>query len=192
MQTSLWLGSLGIERNSDDYFAMLVMNHILGGGPASRLFMNLREDKGYTYGVYSSFTGTTFPGVVVASTDVRTEVTEGAMHELDLELQRIANEPVSEVELTNARRALIGRFALSLDSPASLMGNLATQKIYKLPEDYWDTYPQRVEAIKPADIQRVAKKYYDRDHLQIVAVGDAKQVSEVLKKYGTVEPATSM
>lgn len=192
VQTSLWLGSLGIERNSDDYFAMLVMNHILGGGPASRLFMNLREDKGYTYGVYSSFTGTTFPGVVVASTDVRTDVTEGAMRELALELQRIANEPVSEVELTNARRALIGRFALSLDSPASLMGNLATQKIYRLPDDYWDTYPQRVEAIKPADIQRVAKKYYDRDHLQIVAVGDAKQVGEVLKKYGTVEPATPM
>lgn len=192
VQTSLWVGSIGIERNSDDYFAVLVMNHILGGGPASRLFMNLREDKGYTYGVYSSFTGTTFPGVVVASTDVRTEVTEGAMHELALELQRIANEPVTETELTNARRALVGRFALSLDSPASLMGNLATQKIYKLPADYWDTYPQRVEAITPADIQRVARKYYDRDHLQIVAVGDAKQVGKVLEKYGTVESGASM
>jgi zinc protease len=130
--------------------------------------------------------------VVVASTDVRTDVTEGAMHELDLELQRIANEPVTETELTNARRALIGRFALSLDSPASLMGNLATQKIYKLPAEYWDTYPQRVAAITPADIQRVAKKYYDRGRLQIVAVGDAKQVGKVLEKYGTVEPATSM
>ncbi|HEY0684286.1 MAG TPA: pitrilysin family protein [Steroidobacter sp.] len=192
VQTSLWVGSLGIERDHDDYFAMLVMNHILGGGPASRLFMNLREDKGYTYGVYSSFTGTTFPGVVVASTDVRTAVTEGAMHELSLELQRIANEPVSAQELTNARRALIGRFALSLDSPASLMGNLATQKIYRLPADYWDTYPKRVEAVTPADIQRVAKKYYDRERLQIVAVGDAKEVGKVLEKYGTVEPASAM
>jgi zinc protease len=192
VQTSLWVGAMGIERNSDDYFAMLVMNHILGGGPASRLFMNLREDKGYTYGVYSSFTGTTFPGVVVASTDVRTAVTEGAMHELSSELQRIASEPVSAQELTNARRALIGRFALSLDSPQSLMSNLATQKIYRLPADYWDTYPQRVEAITPADIQRVAKKYYDRDRLQIVAVGDAKEVSKVLEKYGTVEPASTM
>ena len=83
MQTSLWLGGLGIERNSADYFAVLVMNHILGGGPASRLFVNLREDKGYTYGVYSTFTARPFPGVMVASTDVRTAVTEGAMHELD-------------------------------------------------------------------------------------------------------------
>lgn len=192
VQTSLWVGAMGIERDSDDYFAVLVMNHILGGGPASRLFMNLREDKGYTYGVYSTFTGTTFPGVVVATTDVRTSVTEGAMHELNAELQRIASEPVSEQELTNARRALIGRFALSLDSPQSLMGNLATQKIYRLPADYWDTYPQRVEAVTPAEIQRVAKKYYDRDRLQIVAVGDAKEVSKVLEKYGTVEPASPM
>lgn len=192
VQTSLWVGSMGIERDSDDYFAVLVMNHILGGGPASRLFMNLREDKGYTYGIYSSFTGTTFPGVVVATTDVRTAVTEGALQELSLELQRIANEPVSEQELINARRALIGRFALSLDSPQSLMSNLATQKIYGLPADYWDTYPQRVEAVTPADIQRVAKKYYDRERLQIVAVGDASQVGEVLEKYGKVEPATPM
>ena len=192
VQTSLWMGAMGIERNNDDYFALLVMNHILGGGPASRLFMNLREDKGYTYGVYSSFSGTTFPGVVVASTDVRTAVTEGAMRELSSELQRIANEPVSAQELTNARRALIGRFALSLDAPSALMGNLATQKIYGLPTDYWDTYPQRVEAITPADIQRVAKKYYATGRLQIVAVGDAKELNKVLAKYGTVEPAAEM
>lgn len=192
VQTSLWMGAIGIERNSDDYFAVLVMNHILGGGPASRLFMNLREDKGYTYGVYSSFTGTTFPGVVVASTDVRTAVTEGAMQELSMELRRIANEPVTAQELTNARRALIGRFALSLDAPQALMSNLATQKIYGMPADYWDTYPQRVEAITPADIQRVAKKYYDAGRLQIVAVGDAKALSPVLGKYGTVEPASPM
>jgi zinc protease len=192
VQTSLWMGAMGIERDSEDYFPVLVMNHILGGGPASRLFMNLREDKGYTYGVYSSFTGSTFPGVVVASTDVRTAVTEGALHELSLELQRIAQEPVSAQELTNARRALIGRFALSLDAPQALMSNLATQKIYGLPADYWDTYPQRVEAVTPADIQRVARKYYDTGRLQIVAVGDAKELNKVLAKYGTVEPASEI
>jgi predicted Zn-dependent peptidase len=187
VQTSLWLGGLGIERNSEDYFAVLMMNHILGGGPASRLFVNLREDKGYTYGVFSSFTGSTFPGVMVASTDVRTAVTEGAMHELIAELQRIASEPVPAQELNNARRALIGRFALSLDAPAALMSNLATQKVYGLPANYWDTYPQKVEAVTPADIQRVAKKYYDAARLQIVAVGDEAAVRKVLEKYGTVE-----
>ncbi|HEY7639425.1 MAG TPA: pitrilysin family protein [Steroidobacteraceae bacterium] len=187
VQTSLWIGGLGIDRRSDDYFAMLVMNHILGGGPASRLFINLREDKGYTYGVYSFFNGSRFPGVVLASTDVRTPVTDGALQELMGELRRIGNEPVSDAELKNAKRALIGGFALSLDSPQTLIANLATQKIYDLPPGYWDEYPQHVEAITAADVQRVARKYYDSGKLQIVAVGDAKEVKPVLEKYGTVE-----
>lgn len=189
VQTSLWVGGLGIERRNDDYFAMLVMNHILGGGPASRLFINLREDKGYTYGVYSFFNGSRFPGVVLASTDVRSAVTDGALQELMGELRRIGTEPVPDNELKNAKRALIGGFALSLESPQTLIGNLATQKIYGLPPDYWDTYPQRVEAISAADVQRVAKKYYDASKLQIIAVGDAKEVKKVLEKYGTVETA---
>lgn len=189
VQTSLWLGGLGIERNSEDYFPVLVMNHILGGGPASRLFVNLREDKGYTYGVYSSFTGSTFPGVVVASTDVRTAVTEGALHELTAEIERIIEEPVHGPELKNAKRALIGRFALSLDAPRALIANLATQKIYGLPEDYWDTYPQHVDAVTAEDIRRVAKKYYAADRLQIVAVGDGASVRKALEKYGAVETA---
>lgn len=187
VQTSLRIGTLGIERASDDYFALLVMNHILGGGPASRLFTNLREDKGYTYGVSSTFTGSTFPGYIVASTDVRTEVTEGAMRELFNELRRIAAEPVSKQELDNAQRALIGRFALSLDSPASLIANLATQKIYGFPDDYWDTYPQHVEQVTPKDIQEVAKRYLAADRLQIVAVGDSKVLREIMDDYGAIQ-----
>jgi predicted Zn-dependent peptidase len=189
VQTSLWLGGLGIERNSEDYFAVLVMNHIFGGGPASRLFLNLREDKGYTYGVYSSFTGSRFPGVVVASTDVRSSATEGALQELSSEIRRIIAEPPSAQELANAKRALIGRFALSLDSPQALIANLATQKLYGLPADYWDLYPQHVEAITPADVQRVGRKYYDPERLQIVAVGDGAFVRKALERYGEVEPA---
>jgi len=189
VQTSLWVGGLGIERDSEDYFAVLVMNHILGGGPASRLFINLREDKGYTYGVSSAFTGSTFPGIMVASTDVRTAVTEGALHELMAEITRIGTEPVSEIELKNAKRALVGRFARSLDSPQALIANVATQKIYGLPDDYWDMYPRHVEAITPADVQRVARKYYDPQRLQIIAVGDGASVRKVLAKYGEVEGA---
>lgn len=187
VQTTLRVGSLGIERTSEDYFALLVTNYILGGGPASRLFANLREDKGYTYGVSSGFSGSTFPGIVITSTDVRTEVTEGAMRELVKELRRLAEEPVSQEDLKNAQRALIGRFALSLDSPQTLLSNLATQKIYGFPDDYWDTYPKHVEAITPKDILRVAKKYYDPERLQIVAVGDAKSVRPILEKYASIE-----
>ncbi|HEX7116797.1 MAG TPA: pitrilysin family protein [Steroidobacter sp.] len=191
VQTSLWVGTLGIERRSPDYFAVLLMNHILGGGPASRLFLNLREDKGYTYGVSSSFSGSKFPGVMVASTAVRTEVTGPALAEMLAELERIATEPVSAEELKNAKRALIGRFALSLESPQAQISNVATRKIYDLPENYWDTYPQKVDAVTAEDILRVARKYYARERLQIVAVGDGSSVRSVLEKYGKVESPSS-
>ncbi len=191
VQTTLRIGALGIERRSDDYFAMVVMNHILGGGPASRLFMNLREDKGYTYSASSTFTGSTFPGIVMAATDVRTEVTEGAMHELMKEFERLAEEPVSKTELDNAKRALVGRFALSLDSPQALLSNLATQKIYGFPDDYWDTYPKHIDEVTAKDIQRVAKKYYAPDRLQFVAVGDASSVREVLEQYGELDKSVA-
>jgi zinc protease len=192
VQTSLLLGGLGIERNNPDYFAMLVMNHILGGGPASRLFMNLREDKGYTYSASSEFDGSSFPGIVLTETDVRNQVTEGALHELQVELDRIRTQPVSDKELENAKHALIGRFALSLESPRALVSNLATQKLYGLPENYWDTYPQQVEAITAEDIKRVASKYYRADRLQVVAVGDAATVRKTLEKYGDVETPSAV
>ena len=187
VQTVLQLGTLGIERTSPDYFGMLVMNRIFGGGPSARLFMNLREDKGYTYGAYSSFGGSKFPGTVLASSEVRTDVTDGAMKEFMYEINRIRDEKVSAVELENSKRAIIGSFALSLEQPQALLQNIITQKLYDLPSDYWDTYPQRVMAINADDVQNIAKKYLDTRHLQIVAVGDASKVRAPLSKYGTLE-----
>ena len=103
------------------------------------------------------------------------------------ELNRLRNEPVSAEELDNAKRAIVGSFALSLEQPATLLQNSITQKLYNLPADYWDTYPQKVAAITAADVQRVAQKYIDLGHLQVVAVGDATKAREVLGKYGKVE-----
>src|SRR5687767_15522161 len=187
VQTVLQLGTLGIERNSPDYFSLLLADKILGGGPAARLFLNLREDKGYTYGAYSSFGGSRFRGTWLSSSEVRTDVTEGAMKEFMFELKRLRDEKVSVAELDNAKRAIVGSFALSLEQPQSLLQNIITQKLYNLPADYWDTYPQKVAAITAADVQRVAQKYIDLGHLQVVAVGDASKAREVLAKYGKVE-----
>lgn len=187
VQTVLQLGNLGIERTSEDYLSLLVMNQILGGGPAARLFLNLREDKGYTYGAYSNFGGSKFRGTVVSSSEVRTDVTEGAMKEFMYELKRIRDEKVSAVELENAKRAIVGGFALSLEQPQTLLQNIVTQKLYNLPANYWDVYPQKVEAITAEDVQRVAQKYVDLSHLQIVAVGDASKTRTVLAKFGAIE-----
>jgi predicted Zn-dependent peptidase len=187
VQTVLQLGTLGIERTSPDYFAVLLADRVLGGGPSGRLFLNLREDKGYTYGAYSGFGGSKFRGTWVSSSEVRTDVTEGAMKEFMYELNRLRNEKVPADELQNAKSAIIGGFALSLDQPQSLLQNIITQKLYGLPADYWDTYPQNVMAITAEDVQRVAQKYIDLGHLQVVAVGDATKAREVLGKYGKVE-----
>ena len=187
VQTVLQLGTLGIERTSPDYFAVLMADRVLGGGPSGRLFLNLREDKGYTYGAYSGFGGSKFRGTWISSSEVRTDVTEGAMKEFMYELNRMRNEKVPADELENAKRAIIGSFALSLEQPQSLLQNVITQKLYNLPVDYWDTYPQKVSAITADDVQRVAQKYLDLGHLQVVAVGDAAKAREVLSKYGKVE-----
>lgn len=187
VQTVLQLGTLGIERTSPDYFAVLLADRVLGGGPSARLFLNLREDKGYTYGAYSNFGGSKFRGTWVSSSEVRTDVTEGAMKEFMYELNRMRTDLVSAEELDNAKRAIIGSFALSLEQPAFLLQNIITQKLYNLPADYWDTYPQKVSAITAQDVQRAAQKYIDLGHLQVVAVGDAAKAREILGKYGKVE-----
>ena len=187
VQTVLQLGTLGIERTSPDYFAVLLADRVLGGGPSARLFMNLREDKGYTYGAYSNFGGSKFRGTWVSSSEVRTDVTEGAMKEFMYELNRLRNDTVGADELDNAKRSIIGSFALSLEQPQALLQNIITQKIYNLPADYWDTYPQKVSAITPADVQRAAQSYLDLGHLQVVAVGDASKARDVLTKYGKVQ-----
>ncbi len=187
VQTVLQLGNLGIERTNPDYFTVAVMNEILGGGPQARLFMNLREDKGYTYGAYSSFGGSKYRGTVVSSSEVRTDVTEGAMKEFMYELNRIRDEKASATDLENAKRSLVGSFALSLEQPTALLQNLVVQKLYDMPADYWDTYPAKIMAITADDVQRVAQKYIDMGHLQVVAVGDANKTRSILAKYGTVQ-----
>jgi predicted Zn-dependent peptidase len=187
VQTVLQLGNLGIERNNADYFSLLLADRILGGGPAARLFLNLREDKGYTYGAYSNFGGSKFRGTWVSSSEVRTDVTEGAMKEFMYELKRLREEKVTAEELDNAKRAIVGSFALSLEQTQFLLQNIITQKLYDLPADYWDAYPQKVAAITAEDIQNIAQKYIDLDHLQIVAVGDASKARDILAKYGKVE-----
>ncbi len=185
-QTNLILGNLSIERDDPDYYALDVMNQVLGGGASARLFLNLREDKGYTYGAYSGFSAARYRGVFRASTEVQTDVTKGSMDELMYEFKRIRDEKIPADEFDRAKRTIVGSFALQLESPQSLLGNMITQKIYNLPADYWDTYPQKIAAVTVDDAQRVAKKYLDLTKLQIVAVGDAKRIAGVMKPFGDV------
>jgi len=187
VQTSLIMGNIAIDRRDPDYFVMVALNQVLGGGGAGRLFKNLREEKGYTYGAFSSFSARKFPGPWNASAEVRTEVTDGALSEFIKELQRMRDQPVSEQELDDAKRAIVASFALSLESPDDLLNYALTRKIYSLPEDYWDAYPAKLMAVTAPDIQRVARKYIDPQTMQIIAVGDGSKIRTILEKYGPIE-----
>lgn len=187
VQTTLALGNIAIDRRSTDYMAMVVMNHVIGGGASSRLFLNLREEKGYTYGVYSDFSALRYPGPWRAGGSMRTEVTEAALEEFFNEFQRIREQKVSTEELDASKRAIVASFALSLEQPARVLGFAVTSKQYGFPADYWDTYPARILAVSADDIQRVARKYVNPETLQLVAVGDASKIKSPLEKYGAVE-----
>ncbi len=186
VQTSLMMGNLAIDRASPDYIALTVMNRVLGGGPASRLFTNLREEKSYTYGAYSGFEASELVGPWLANSEVRTAVTEGAMTEFLKELNRIRDEKVGAAELEQAQHSIVSKFALSLEQPGEVLSYATTRKRFGLPDNYWETYPARIAAITPDDIERVAKKYIVPANMQIVAVGDASKIKAVMEKYGDV------
>ena len=187
VQTTIALGNIAIDRRSPDYIPLVVMNHILGGGAAARLFLNLREEKGYTYGVYSDFTALRYAGPWRAGGNMRTEVTAAAVDEFFYEIRRIRAERVPDTELADTKRAITARFALSLEQPTGVLAFAMVRKLYGFPPDYWDNYPAKVMAVTAADVQRVARKYLDPETMQLVAVGDAGKIKPALEKYGPVE-----
>lgn len=187
VQTTLYVGNHAIDRVSPDYIPAQVLNRVLGSGPASRLFRNIREDKGYTYGISSGFSASHYYNHFVTSTNVRTEVTGPALDELLKEFRDIRDRAVPAEELENAKRALVASFALSTESPATALNNALTIKEYGFPADYWDTYPEKISAVTAADVQRVARMYIPVDDIQIVAVGDASKIRDVLSKFGPIE-----
>jgi hypothetical protein len=162
---------------------MLVMHTVLGANASSRLFMNLREDKGYTYGAYSSLDARTFGGTFRASAEVRTEVTGPALHEFFYELDRIRNEDVSEKELHDAIAYLTGVFPIRLETQEGLIDQLTQMKMLGLPGDYLHTYREKVAAISRADIRRVAVQHVTPEKAIIVIVGDSAAILEDVRRF---------
>ena len=187
VQTNFIVGTQAIARTNPDYDVLDVMNQVVGGGPTGRLFVHLREEKGYTYGAYSGLSAGRYRGTWQASTDVRSDVTEPALKDLLAELVAIRDTTVPAKELEDRKRSLVASFALSLESPQQVLGYYVTRWIYRLPADYWDKYPQRVMSVSAGQVQAAARKYLEPSRMQIVAVGDGKKVEEILRKFGKLE-----
>ena len=187
VQTDVSIGNITISRTDPDYVPMVVMDRIVGGGASARLFMNLREEHGYTYGAYSRLVARRFAGPWIAEGSMRTDATAGAMAEFMNEINRIRDQKVPEKELEESKRSIVASFALSLEDPNQLLDYALTLKAFGLPADYWDTYPAKIMNTTAEQVQQVARKYVVPGNLQIVAVGDATKIKPVLEKLGTVE-----
>jgi len=195
VQTNILAGVYGARRIDSDYIALSVMNRVLGGGPQARLFLNLREAHGYTYGAYSRVGDDKYREAWAANTEVRNAVTDSSLEQLMYEFKRIREAAVPESELDEARHSIVASFALSLEQQQQLLSRWMLVQDYGLPTDYWDRYPVEVAHTTPGAVQAAARKYIDLDHLQVVCVGAAGQpgndqkqsIRDVLAKYGTVE-----
>lgn len=177
---------LDLKPNEDDVFAVRVMNEILGGGGFSaRLMTNLREDKAYTYGAYSSLSSDKWKGQFSASASVRNEVTDSAIVQFLYEMKRIVNEPVEDQLLTLVKNKLSGAFGRSLERSQTLANFALAREINELPNDYYKTYLQKLNAVTAADVQRVAKKYIRPDKTNIVVVGNKGDVYDKLSVFNS-------
>jgi zinc protease len=177
---------LEMKIGDTDYISSRVLNQILGGGSSSRLFMNLREDKGYTYGAYSSIGADKLIASFSANASVRTEVTDSAVYEFMNEIVNLVDKGVTEEELVKAKSSLAGSFGRSLESPATIANFALNTVRYNLPKDYYATYLQKMNALTAEDINVTAKRLIDPTKLYVTVVGNGAEIKEKLAQFGEV------
>jgi len=172
-QSTIVLGHGGISRNNPDYYAVTVMNHILGaGGFSSRLMDSIRDKQGLAYGIMSHYDARLLPGSFWVNLQTRTEATNQAITGVLTEIKAIRDNPVSDQELSEAKSFLMGSFPLRLDSTAKLAQVLAQVEYYGLGFEYFSQYQKWIERVTKEDVQRVAKQYLDPQHYALVVVGN--------------------
>jgi predicted Zn-dependent peptidase len=177
------INTVDLKMSNPDYFAALLANKIFGGGGEGRLFLNLREDKGYTYGAYSRIgnderTSATFK----SAASVRNMVTDSSVVEFMKEIKTFRDTKVTDEELKNAKAAYIGSFVMALENPSTVASYALNIVTKKLPENFYETYLQKINAVTVDDVQRVAQKYFSTDNARIVIIGKALDALPNLEK----------
>jgi zinc protease len=183
-QTELRLGHVGLPRAHPDYFDVVVMNAILGGVFNSRINLNLRERNAFTYGAFSSFEWRRDAAPFLVSTAVATAVTAAAAREVIVELERMRTGVPGDDELTLSTSYLDGVFPIRFETTDAIAGALAILRTLRLPDDFYDTYRDRIRAVTAESVARAALQHIHLDRLQILAVGDRAQVEPMLGDLG--------
>lgn len=185
VQTNIVVGHpIQLGMNNPDVIKARVTNTILGGG-VFRLFNNLREKHGWTYGAYSSLNNDQLVGRFSAYANVRNEVTDSAISEIFYEMKRISNETVDQKELQLVKNYLSGSFALSLESPQTIANFAINTERYKLDKNYFKNYLKSISAVTPKDIEKTAPKYISAENCYIILVGKADEIAEKVSKFSS-------
>ena len=186
-QSVIMIGQVGVPRDNPDYYALQVMNSILGGGGSARLFMNLREDKGYTYGAYSNFAFRRGAGPFTASAGVQTAVTKESVVEFIKELNGIRGAiPISPEEFNINKESLIRSFPGGFETNGQIAGQLSNLVTFGLPDTFYNEFTRNINAVSLQDVNRVANKYLTPDKMAILVVGDKTVIEPKLREIDAI------
>ncbi len=186
-QAEIMLGHYGIERSNKAYAQAILANQILGGYFLSRLNMNLREDKGYTYGIESRFSLRRIPGPFYITASVDPEKTADALAEIEKETEGLHSRPITEEELEQARGYVNGVFPIAFESGAQIVSGLSNIALYDLSEDYYRTFRKRLAAITLEQVRAAALNYIHPDAMHVVVVGDkSRMTNEFLNTFDEI------
>jgi len=187
-QTALRVTTIAAARRTPDYPAMQVMNAALGGLFSSRINLNLREEKGYSYGVFSGFRYDRTPGPFTIAGSVRTDVTGQSVAEILKEVNGMRDKPLPAAELAGARDSQVYSLPGQFETNSGIGASLADTFVFDLPADYWRTLPDRYRAVTAAQVQAAAQKYLKPDQLKVITVGDRAAIVPQLRKLGLGQP----
>ena len=176
------INTVNITLGDTDYYAALLANKILGGGGTARLFMNLREDKGYTYGSYSNLSQSRYVGTFKASASVRNMVTDSAVVELQKEINKIRYQTVSAEELRNAKESYVGNFVMDVQKPRTVANFALNIERYNLPVNFYESYIQKIKSVTLEEVQNAAINYFTGDKARIIITGKGIDVLDNLEK----------
>ena len=186
VQTQVAIGNLAINRQDPNWHRLALANTIFGGAFHSRLVINIREQKGYTYSPRSGAISLRQYGYFNVHAAVRNEVAAATLTEMFYEMDRMRSLPVTDEELESARSYMSGVFSLGVATQDGLLGQLSTVYLDRLPEDYLETYRQKIRALTADDVLSAARGYFDSANAQIVVVGDREHVGAQAALFGDV------
>jgi predicted Zn-dependent peptidase len=180
-QAEIIVGNLSLARNHKDWIKLEVTNILLGGAADGRLFLDIREEKGLTYGIYSGVSQMQAPGTFRISTRTKTKTTGEMMKAIFEHVRKIREAEPEEKEFNTVVKKLVGKFPLGIETAGEVAGKVRTTLVYNLPDDYWKTYRDEVAAVTREDVKAAARKYiHPVPH--VVIVGKAKKIEKQLKE----------